>query len=546
MLSQLSRFPLRALENPEQIPSPSPTVLRVLIVMLVAIGVLARLSPLSDWEGRLFWQYMTEDGYLMQTVARNMAIGLGMSTAEGTLPTNGVQPLATFLFAALHFVANGSKTGGIALVTAFSALVSVLAAFLLFKVGSRIWSSLPHGRELAAVAAALWFAAPQITEHSMNGLETGVYYVVLLTAVIYYLRAASSPHRMLRWSQRVILGLLLGLAFLARNDAAFLIGALLAAHLLLGGSSANGGYRTRLLDCIACGVISIGVSVPWLINNYLLFGSIVPISGTAQSYKASFAQNIAYIPANMFEVSLLYAPVPRAMETMPAVMLVTLAIVATLIWAIASCASRLALATQRFYLTGVLLLFSIGVYYGFFFGAPHFIPRYMSPASIFMWTGAVMVGYLVAASIGATRSALPRLLPAITGLLMIAAASFAWKDHATGGDHMHKQVVDWVSANVSDREWIGAVQTGTLGFFHDRTINLDGKVNPDALRAKLREGHVINYVLASRINYIVDWVGVAGWVEDGKYPSFSEQFAVAVKDRKRNLAVLNRRLPVAQ
>jgi hypothetical protein len=67
----------------------------------------ARLSPLFDPAGRLFWQFMSEDGYLMQTVARNMAIGLGMSTADGTMPTNGVQPLATFLFAALHALAGG-------------------------------------------------------------------------------------------------------------------------------------------------------------------------------------------------------------------------------------------------------------------------------------------------------------------------------------------------------------------------------------------------------------------------------------------------------
>ena len=52
---------------------------------------------------------MSEDGYLMQTVARNMAIGLGMSTAEGTIPTNGVQPLATFAYAGLHALAGGSN-----------------------------------------------------------------------------------------------------------------------------------------------------------------------------------------------------------------------------------------------------------------------------------------------------------------------------------------------------------------------------------------------------------------------------------------------------
>ena len=43
-------------------------------------------------------QWPTEDGYLMLTIARNMALGNGMSTADGELPTNGTQPLATTIW----------------------------------------------------------------------------------------------------------------------------------------------------------------------------------------------------------------------------------------------------------------------------------------------------------------------------------------------------------------------------------------------------------------------------------------------------------------
>lgn len=112
---------------------------------------------------------------------------------------------------------------------------------------------------------------------------------------------------------------------------------------------------------------------------------------------------------------------------------------------------------------------------------------------------------------------------------------------------MHKQVVDWVQANVSPRQWVGAPQTGTLGFFHDRTINLDGKVNPDALKVLLKDGHILNYVLDSKINYIVDWADMADWVNFKQHSvRFGNEFEVVVKDRKLNLAVLRRIQPVAE
>jgi hypothetical protein len=102
----------------------------------------------------------------------------------------------------------------------------------------------------------------------------------------------------------------------------------------------------------------------------------------------------------------------------------------------------------------------------------------------------------------------------------------------------HFQVVDWVEANVPDSAWIGAVQTGTLGYWHDRTINLDGKVNPEALAVLRREGHVLNYVRESEIQFLVDWEGIATWIErDG----FGEVFEVLAHDSDANLAALRRR-----
>ena len=86
----------------------------------------------------------------------------------------------------------------------------------------------------------------------------------------------------------------------------------------------------------------------------------------------------------------------------------------------------------------------------------------------------------------------------------------------------------------------------TLGFFHDRTLNLDGKVNPQALSILMRQGSIQDYVVDSKVQYIVDWVGMAGWDDDRSQSRFSKALEVIVRDVPGNLAVLRRVSPAAK
>ena len=104
---------------------------------------------------------------------------------------------------------------------------------------------------------------------------------------------------------------------------------------------------------------------------------------------------------------------------------------------------------------------------------------------------------------------------------------------------MHFQVVEWVEENVPEEVWVGAIQTGTLGFFHARTINLDGKVNPEALLAR-RDERIPEYVIGQDIEYLVDWIGISSWMN---LPGIASHFEVLVASEEKNLAVLGRKAP---
>lgn len=544
MNNMISNMLSHTLSRSGGLPEFGTRPFKIILWMFVLVGVVARLFPFIDIDHRLYWQYMTEDGYLLQAVARNMAIGLGMTTAAGTIPTNGFQPLVTFLFTPLYVISGGGKFGGIVLVTILSIVISILAAIFVYRVASRVLSAYQHGTELAAISAASWFAAPHIVRHSMNGLETGLYWLMIFVTLDYYFSKTEDSDNALGVKQRVILGLLLGLTFLARNDAVFFIGALLLTHLTFGSHELSGGRLHRLVDCLVAGTTSMVVALPWLVNNYLQFGSIIPISGHAESYGANFGHNLSIIPATLFDSSFIYMPIPQSFEQGGGVLVLSVLSVVVAVSVFGFFVNRLTLASRRFFGIGFIFLVSLSLYYGLFFGAPHFLQRYFSPLTPILWLAVCVTVYLFILALFGKNRNVQMVVFSIVLILLFAASTFAYIDYsrgyAKGTAHEHKQVITWVQNNVPDSQWVGASQSGTLGFFHDRTINLDGKVNPGALQAKQDTGDVLNYVINSKINYIADWYGLVGWMDKEKHPEFANKFEVLMQDKGKNLTVLHR------
>ncbi|MBK8267396.1 MAG: hypothetical protein IPK83_03460 [Planctomycetes bacterium] len=285
------------------------------------------------------------------------------------------------------------------------------------------------------------------------------------------------------------------------------------------------------------GATTIVVALPWLINNRLCFGSIVPISGQAEALDAKFAANAHVVPPALAEYICGVILIPKSLEGQPVVIaaatILVLGAIAALVWLWRN--SNTTIRTLIL-LTGI---YGVGLcgFYGLYFGAEYFMSRYLFPLSPFLallWV-AVLLGFMRA--IG--RQWGPRL-----GIVTVAAAMalvcwLNYRIYAAGPNHMHFQVVDWVDENVPSDVWVGAVQSGTVGYFHDKTINLDGKVNPIALEAQQRR-RLPYYVNGSRIDYLVDWAGLADWA---KTPQFQSSFALILEDRDRGemgIAVLKR------
>jgi hypothetical protein len=520
--------------------SAAPAALAWLCLAALAAGLLYRLWPVAAGGEALARFFVTEDGYLMLTVARNLAIGNGLSVAAGEIRTNGVQPLATFLFALPYLATGGEKLSSLAGVLGLSALFAAAGAWAVHRFARAALAPQDPDPAWPLLAAALWFCGPLLLFHSMNALETGLYTLTAVATITVFGHLVARG-RAFRPAEQLLLGGLCGLVFLARNDGAFLVTAIFLVRFVQAQASGTLPLRGAVAELLPPGLLSLAIAAPWLAYNHSLFGSIVPISGQSQSFDKPFGYNLDLAPAKLFETMFPMLPLPGSLEGNAALSaalgLAAAGVLGIFLWRAMrrGGAVRAALAAYALY---AAMIFG---YYALFFGAPHFLSRYFAPVAPLLIVAAISVGLDLARGLAGARG---RTVAAGAGIAAVLLSLGLLARPLLPGAHQqgHFQVVEWVRENVPEEAWVGAVQTGTLGYWHDRTINLDGKVNPAALATLLEQGHILDYVVDSRIDYLADWSGIAGWVERGN-PRFAGAFEVVVEDPARNLGVLRRRGP---
>jgi hypothetical protein len=526
------------------LPGPGRRSIVLLVGALFAVGIVARLLPLVDGSGRDLRQFPTEDGYLMMTIARHIALGQGMSTAEGLIPSNGTQPAFSLIEALCFALVGCDRRAGVLTIELVQLAIAMASAWALFALGRRVLGKRPWGRDAALVAAGAWFASSNVIPHSMNCLETGFYVLMVLLSVLHWhrFRQKTQPGDAARMGSAALAGALLGLTFWARIDAVFLIAALTLVHAA--SEWRRQRIRAGLLEALVAGSLAVAIASPWLLYGKIRFGSFMPVSGLAESGKGWFA-NLPLLPATLFRYLSVVVPVPHDLGSrLPVIAACSVLVLSAVV--LFGRLSRRVQGDERWLLAvGSLFLLGLSAYYGLVFGAGHFLDRYLFPASPFLALLDLACVFAWAYMHKATRWLRPAGLMSAALLLMLVT-SLGARGYARGREHMHFQVVDWAIRNVPGEAWIAAVQTGTLGFFHDRTVNLDGKVNPEALHM-LRQDRIPDYVVSSRwgterasIAYLLDWQGIAAWTGIAEIHS---NFDLVVDDTGRNLAVFRRKGP---
>lgn len=466
-----------------------------------------------------------DDSFYSFEIARNIARGLG-STFDGVTPTNGYQPLYVFLLVPVYAAAGDHATLPIYIALLGSALCNVLTGLILFRL-VRTYASV----RAAFFGLVLWSFGPAIVRQAVNGLETSLATLLVVASVEYYLRVfrrAVQPSR----RQALTLGILLGLSVFARVDALLLVAAL--------GIDAFLRRRPHELRALAWTAgAALVVMLPWCIGSQALFGSPLPDSGRATRFlseayaphdhpqftAASFAGGppLSYLLENLSRSCLQLGTSPvlhvftRGLErTMMAAQLGSgstlyavgslLALAGLGIWLLVRRSARHARnVTSDF---GFLFLYSalLMAAYSFVIFGQIFYSRYYYPIFFFsIVLGALAFDVLV----GLITSRRARRVTAIACTAAYAVVlCFMSLHRVQNGNYRFLHVVDWIAARTEPGARIGVFNSGAIGYFSDRHIvNLDGKVNPQALAA-LRAGAICDYIEAEGLEYVIDheWI----------------------------------------
>ena len=228
----------------------------------LALVVLASAAWLVSTGARV----IQEDGFYYLEIARNVAAGRG-STFDGLHATNGYQPLWLACLVPLFWL-RPSAEAAMAAVTLLQAALLSAAAILVVRVARA--SGLARGP--VAVAGGVWVALT--ANAALSGVEFALT-AALVSAVALLLKrhAASVPGT----RACAAMGLLLGLALLARLDTALLVLLVIAEWGARLRRAPGSGARLAAL-CAPPVVLAAGYAV----GNAILFGRPWPVSGAAK------------------------------------------------------------------------------------------------------------------------------------------------------------------------------------------------------------------------------------------------------------------------
>jgi len=466
-----------------------------------------------------------DDSFYSFEIARNIAHGLG-STFDGVTPTNGYQPLYVFLLVPVYALAGGSPTLPIYLALFGSAVCNVLTGLILFRL-LRAYAS-PRA---AFFGLVLWAFGPAIVRQAVNGLETSLAMLLVAASVEYYLRVfrrAPAPSR----RQALTLGVLLGLAVFARVDALLLVAAL--------GLDAVVRRRPGEMRTLAWAAgAAVLVLLPWCIGSQAIFGTPLPDSGRATRFlseayaphdhpqftNASFAGGppLSYLMENLSRSCLQLGTSPvlhvftRGLERTaqeaalgPGATLYAvgslLALAGLAVWWFVRRSTRYARNVSKDF--GFLFLYSalLVAAYSFVIFGQIFYSRYYYPIFFFSIVLGAMAFDVLVGLLHSRRAQRAVAVGCTVAYALVLA--FMSLHRVQNGNYRFLHVVDWIAARTEPGARIGVFNSGAIGYFSDRHIvNLDGKVNPQALEA-LRTGAICDYIESQGLDYVIDhdWI----------------------------------------
>ncbi|MFA7361712.1 MAG: glycosyltransferase family 39 protein [Candidatus Kapaibacterium sp.] len=459
----------------------------LLIYTLYRIAVL--LKPFPEINGYA----IPDDAYLSLDIARNFANGKWFFYGDGT--TSGFQPLYVFLMAPVFLIFKNDLNTPVYVSIIIQNIFGYGIIYFMYKLMRNVFED----DYSSFLSVLLFILLPVSIINIGNGLETSISFFFFVLIFYYLYKFQKEEFDKITFRQLFILGVLVGIAMLARIDNIMIISGVILWLIMR-------GKRTKFIKQVLYFLAGSAVMyLPYMILLYSFTGDFFPVSGKAVHHIGQdMVENYAVGNSNLFE--LIRLSLQNIYMNYSVVIIFVL--VGTLVYRIKSFAcpwfSQSLKQHAPLVFTSLLLFFA----YTFYLNAYWFYSRYFFPLSLFF---AVITAFIINLLIHSfSTQGGKRSVAIVLAVLFIAPnlTRSGFKDFflAEYKKQGYEKIGEWVNHKFPSGTVIGCVQTGAIGYFSDdkTVINLDGVVNKEAYDAIQKE-ELMNYIRSKKIEYFIDW-----------------------------------------
>lgn len=565
------------------------------LLLILVVGVYFRITAIQNTDPtNVIEQPLLDDSFYYMTLGRNLADGRGARVDDQHL-TTGFQPLwgAMSLFPALltddsHalvylFQWMGVLVSAVACVVVYGLTVQVLKIITpppsplptkwrggaSQQVSGKTEAdnnftrhqqptpsvksplSIQWGKDLgvgmfATLNAALWYWHPHHVAYSINGMETTLSTCITLFMLVIFVRLYRQPSR----KYALILGVSMGLAFLARVDASMLIIWLVIAIAIFPPIRGE-----RIVTILRVGMMSALVISPWALFTVSQGKFILPESGSAVRAHTLYTGQPDQLPPplslstalngdpafvryygqkmSQFTSELAKQMYPFAMgiphPNREGIFLADInlrivnininhgtffVIVGYLFIGGVTLFTRSRMVIGLWVITALWMVTAI-ISYSFVVISWWFYERYSLPIAevVSILVLCMVYAFLIRLNVKKWFLGVLFIVLVISGIIFLINSAFfsdyRWIFDRTINETAPRsgfyEAAVWLNDNVPHDARIGAFQSGVIVYYTDApVINLDGKVNADAHRA-MTDRRMWDYVCEQQLDYIVDW-----------------------------------------
>lgn len=486
---------------------PHKTLIRRAVWVIALIGLALRLAfallPLAT-----HLVVLEDDAWMVMVIAKHFAAGNGI-TADGVNPTTGFQFLYPLTLGALPYaIAPDALDAGFTANLIICALLSTATMLPLWSLARRF------GGELAGLIAVTIFSLnPYLIRISVNGMETAMGLLLLLTVFACFYRADLTNVKHL-----LGLSVLTTLAILTRVDASLAFATISlamglcaiqykpnprpAGHFHLGPISVD----TRRFGLICVYVVAtFALLTPYFIFNKVVGGSFSPASGDALGYMHSYgpgktpAEQGDYHLTNGLNALSQITALDLDWVGRPANLALLLIVFAALaVWL---------LRWRLFALLPMLLYIPVPpLYYGYLLQQAR--TRYfVGISAVFILLIALV---LVEIWRRKPKPVVGYALAAVVALIVALNTNEAVRFYHEKTSELDQtqptlyQAALWIRDNMPEDALIGAKNSGILQYYSGRVVlNIDGKLNPEIVPVMERR-ELLDYLYDRGVTHLID------------------------------------------